>query len=61
MDILYLQCFMMVISFTNVQELVQQSKFSNLNETKYRYTIEYLRTMNKITAYKIKNTKASRP
>jgi len=40
MNSLYLQCFVRVNSFINVQELVQQSKFSNLYDTKYRYTIK---------------------
>ena len=35
---LYLQCFPRVNSFINVQELVQQSKFSNLYDTEYSYT-----------------------
>jgi len=40
MDIPFLQCFVRINSFINVQELVQQSKFSNLYDSKYRYTIK---------------------
>ena len=39
-EYLCLQSFVRVYSFINVQELVQQSKFSNQYETKYRYTIK---------------------
>jgi hypothetical protein len=42
MDIPYLQCFLRVDSFINVQELVQQSKSSNLYDTKYRDTVKIL-------------------
>jgi len=40
MNTQYLQCFVSANSFINVQEFVQQSKFSNLYDTKYRDTIK---------------------